>query len=89
VQVADSAEQALTLANDTEFGLVAGVYTRDFAKAMTLARDIDAGQIFINEYFAGGVEVPFGGNKRSGFGRDKGIEGVRAYTRVKAVAARL
>ena len=89
VQVADDAEQALQLANDTEFGLVAGIYTRDFAKAMTLARDIDAGQIFINEYFAGGVEVPFGGNKRSGFGREKGIEGVRAYTRVKSVAARL
>jgi acyl-CoA reductase-like NAD-dependent aldehyde dehydrogenase len=89
VQVADDAEQALKLANDTEFGLVAGIYTRDFARAMTLARDIDAGQIFINEYFAGGVEVPFGGNKRSGFGREKGIEGVRAYTRVKAVAARL
>ena len=89
VQVADNAEEALALANQTEFGLVAGVYTRDFSKAVALARDIDAGQIFINEYFAGGVEVPFGGNRRSGFGREKGIEGVRAYTRVKAVAARI
>jgi acyl-CoA reductase-like NAD-dependent aldehyde dehydrogenase len=89
VQVADDAGHALALANRTEFGLVAGIYTRDFARAHALARDIDAGQIFINEYFAGGVEVPFGGNRRSGFGREKGIEGVRAYTRVKAVAARL
>jgi aldehyde dehydrogenase (NAD+) len=89
VQVAEDAEDALALANDSAFGLVAGVYTRDFSKAVTLARDLDVGQVFINEYFAGGVEVPFGGNKRSGFGREKGLEGVRAYTRVKAVAARI
>ena len=89
VQVAENAEEALALANDSVFGLVAGVYTRDFARAVTLARDLDVGQVFINEYFAGGVEVPFGGNKRSGFGREKGLEGVRAYTRVKAVAARV
>jgi acyl-CoA reductase-like NAD-dependent aldehyde dehydrogenase len=89
VQVAEDAEEALALANDSAFGLVAGLYTRDFAKAVTIARDLDVGQVFINEYFAGGVEVPFGGNKRSGFGREKGLEGVRAYTRVKAVAARI
>ncbi len=89
VQVADSPEEALALANGTEFGLAAGIYTRDLDRAMTLARDLDAGQVYINEYYAGGVEVPFGGNKRSGFGREKGIEGVRAYTRVKAVAMRI
>jgi acyl-CoA reductase-like NAD-dependent aldehyde dehydrogenase len=89
VQVADSPEQALELANDTWFGLVAGVYTRDISKALQLARDLDAGQIYINEYYAGGIEVPFGGNKHSGFGREKGLEGVKAYTRVKAVTARI
>jgi aldehyde dehydrogenase (NAD+)/betaine-aldehyde dehydrogenase len=89
VQAAEDADEALALANDSVFGLVAGIYTRDFARAVTLARDLDVGQVFINEYFAGGVEVPFGGNKRSGFGREKGLEGVRAYTRVKAVAARV
>ncbi|WP_439859001.1 aldehyde dehydrogenase family protein [Pseudomonas sp. MBLB4136] len=89
VQVADSPEEALELANGTEFGLAAGIYTRDIKKALRLARDIDAGQIYINEYYAGGVETPFGGNKMSGFGREKGMEGLRAYCRVKSVTARI
>lgn len=89
VQVADSVEHALELANGTPFGLAAGIYSRDITKALRLARDIDAGQIYINEYFAGGVETPFGGNKLSGFGREKGLEGLRSYCRVKAVTARI
>lgn len=89
VQVADSVEHALALANGTPFGLAAGIYTRDITKALRLARDIDAGQVYINEYFAGGVETPFGGNKLSGFGRDKGLEGLRSYCRVKAVTVRI
>nr|WP_180206972.1 aldehyde dehydrogenase family protein [Pseudomonas sp. SbOxS1]NYU07302.1 aldehyde dehydrogenase family protein [Pseudomonas sp. SbOxS1] len=89
VQVADSIEHALVLANGTEFGLAAGIYTRDITKALRLARDIDAGQIYINEYFAGGVETPFGGNRLSGFGREKGLEGLRSYCRTKAVTARI
>ena len=68
---------------------MAGIYTRDFATAHRLARDIDAGQIYINEYFAGGIEVPFGGNKMSGFGREKGLAALEAYSRVKSVAARI
>ncbi|WP_346891815.1 aldehyde dehydrogenase family protein [uncultured Roseibium sp.] len=89
VQVADDADHALALANDCQYGLVAGIYTRDFAKAHQLARKIDAGQIFINEYFAGGIEVPFGGNKKSGFGREKGIEGLKSYCKTKSIAARI
>jgi len=89
VQKADDADHALHLANCTRFGLVAGVFTADFAKAHQLARDIDAGQIYINEYFAGGIEVPFGGNKQSGFGREKGIEGLKSYCKVKGIAARI
>jgi acyl-CoA reductase-like NAD-dependent aldehyde dehydrogenase len=89
VQVADSVEHALELANGTPFGLAAGIYTRDITKALRLARDIDAGQVYINEYYAGGVETPFGGNKLSGFGREKGLEGLRSYCRVKAVTARI
>ena len=54
-----------------------------------LARDIDAGQVYINEYFAGGISVPFGGNKRSGFGREKGLEALRSYSKTKSVVARL
>jgi aldehyde dehydrogenase (NAD+)/betaine-aldehyde dehydrogenase len=89
VQVFDEPEEALALANGTDYALVAGVYTRDFAAAHRLARDLDAGQVYINEYFAGGLEVPCGGNRRSGFGREKGLEGLRNYCRVKSVAARL
>lgn len=89
VQVADDAEHALQLANDCQYGLVAGIYTSDFAKAHQLARRIDAGQIYINEYFAGGIEVPFGGNKKSGFGREKGLEGLKSYCKTKSIAARI
>lgn len=89
VQVADNADHALELANNCQYGLVAGIYTSDFAKAHQLARRIDAGQIYINEYFAGGIEVPFGGNKKSGFGREKGIEGLKSYCKTKSIAARI
>jgi len=89
VQVFDDVDEAVALANGTPFGLVAGIYTRDFSTAHRLAREIDAGQVFINEYFAGGISVPFGGNKRSGFGREKGLEALRSYCKVKSVAARI
>ena len=89
VQVFDDIEEAIALANGTAYGLVAGVFTRDFASAHRLAREIDAGQVTINEYFAGGIEVPFGGNRRSGFGREKGLEALRSYCKIKSVAARL
>ena len=89
VQVFDELDEALALANGTDYALVAGVFTRDFATAHRLARDIDAGQVYINEYFAGGIEVPFGGNRSSGFGREKGLEALRSYCKIKSVAARL
>ncbi|WAP68281.1 aldehyde dehydrogenase family protein [Jiella pelagia] len=89
VQVAEDAEHALELANGTDYALVAGVYTRDFGTAHRLAREIDAGQVFVNEYFAGGIEVPFGGNRLSGFGREKGFAAMRNYLRTKSVAARI
>ncbi|WP_417691770.1 aldehyde dehydrogenase family protein [Roseibium sp.] len=89
VQVAEDAEHAAVLANDCQYGLVAGIYTSDFKTAHRLARTIDAGQIYINEYFAGGIEVPFGGNKKSGFGREKGIEGLKSYCKTKSIAAKI
>ncbi|NBW24440.1 MAG: aldehyde dehydrogenase family protein [Betaproteobacteria bacterium] len=85
VQIFDDLEQALDLANGTRFGLVAGIYTRDFSNAHRLAQRIDAGQVYINEYFAGGIALPFGGNKRSGFGREKGMEALRSYSKLKSV----
>ena len=89
VQVAEDADHALELANDCQYGLVAGIYTGSFDRAHRLARAIDAGQVFINEYFAGGIEVPFGGNRRSGFGREKGLEGLKSYCKAKSIAARI
>jgi acyl-CoA reductase-like NAD-dependent aldehyde dehydrogenase len=89
VQPFDDLDHAVALANGTAFGLVAGVFTRDFSNAHRLAQRIDAGQVYINEYFAGGIAVPFGGNKRSGFGREKGLEALRSYSKLKSVAARL
>jgi acyl-CoA reductase-like NAD-dependent aldehyde dehydrogenase len=89
VQIADDFDHAVALANGTEFGLVAGIYTRDVSRAFRFAKAIDAGQVFINQFFAGGVETPFGGTKSSGFGREKGLEALRAYFRVKTVTARI
>ena len=89
VQVFDTPDEAIALANGTPYALVAGVFTRDFARAHRIARAIDAGQVYINEYFAGGIEVPFGGNRRSGFGREKGLEAMRSYCKIKSVAARI
>ena len=89
VQVVDSAEEAIAVANDTPFGLCAGIYTRDITRALRFARDVDAGQIFINQYFAGGVATPFGGTKLSGFGREKGLAALAAYYQVKCITARI
>lgn len=89
VQIADGFEHACDLAEGTEFGLVAGIYTRDISKALRFSRTISSGQVFINQYFAGGVETPFGGTKSSGFGREKGLEGLRAYYTVKTITARI
>ncbi len=84
----DDEADAVRIANSTPYGLVAGVWTRDGARAMRLARAIHSGQVFINNYGAGGgVELPFGGVGRSGHGREKGFEALYAFTRLKTVAA--
>ena len=89
VQIVDSPEQAVTVANDTPFGLCAGIYTKDITRALRFARDIEAGQVFINQYFAGGVATPFGGTKLSGFGREKGLAALATYCQIKCVTARI
>lgn len=80
-------EHAVEIANGTAYGLVAGVWTRDGGRQMRMARRIRAGQVFINNYGAGGgVELPFGGVKHSGFGREKGFEALYGFSVTKTVA---
>ncbi|WP_227132702.1 aldehyde dehydrogenase family protein [Halorubellus salinus] len=79
--------EAIALANDVDYGLVAGIHTQNMGRAHRFARDVRAGQVYINEWFAGGEETPFGGFKESGFGREKGLAAVDAYTQVKNVCA--
>ena len=85
----DDEADALRLANGTDFGLVAGVWTRDGARQIRLARKLRCGQVFVNDFGAGGgVELPFGGVKASGFGREKGFEALRGFTVLKTIAIR-
>jgi aldehyde dehydrogenase (NAD+) len=76
--------EAIRIANDVEYGLIAAVWTRDFGRAHRVANAIKAGQIYVNGYGAGGgVELPFGGMKKSGFGREKGFEALYDVTALK------
>jgi aldehyde dehydrogenase (NAD+) len=80
-------EEALRLANGTPYGLVAGLWTRDGARQLRMAHKLHAGQVFINNYGAGGgVELPFGGVKSSGYGREKGFEALYSFTALKTIA---
>jgi aldehyde dehydrogenase (NAD+) len=85
----ENEDDAVALANGTPYGLVAGVWTRDGARQFRMARRLEAGQVFINNYGAGGgVELPFGGVRHSGHGREKGFEALYGFTRLKTVALR-
>jgi aldehyde dehydrogenase (NAD+) len=86
---AASAEEAIAVANGTAYGLAAGVFTRDLDRALWTADRLVAGQVFVNEWYAGGVETPFGGVKQSGFGREKGQEALRNYVQTKNVGIRI
>ena len=82
---ADEAD-AIRIANATDFGLVAGVWTANGARQLRVARALRSGQVFINNYGAGGgVELPFGGVKHSGYGREKGFEALYGFTVLKTV----
>lgn len=82
----DDEQEAVRLANGTEFGLVAGVWTRDGARQHRVAKRVRAGQVFVNGYGAGGgIELPFGGFKRSGHGREKGFEALYDMSATKTI----
>lgn len=84
----DTEDQAIAIANSTDFGLVASVWTGSGARQMRAAKAIRAGQVFINNYGAGGgVELPFGGIGKSGHGREKGFEALYGFSTLKTVAA--
>ncbi len=81
----DDEAEALRLANDTPYGLAAGIWTRDATRAMRMAERIEAGTVYINNYFNATPQSPVGGYKHSGYGRENGIEGMKAFTQVKSV----
>ena len=85
----DEEAEALKLAADVKYGLVAGIFTSNIDRAMRLAKSLPVGQVYVNEYFAGGEETPFGGQKQSGFGREKGLAALENYTQIKNVAIRI
>lgn len=85
----EEVEEAISIANGTDYGLCAGLYTKDLATAHWVADRLDAGQVFVNEWFAGGIETPFGGMKRSGYGREKGQEALLNYVQTKNVGIRI
>ncbi|MBI4381632.1 MAG: aldehyde dehydrogenase [candidate division NC10 bacterium] len=85
VIVFDTEDEAVSIANDTDYGLAGAVWSKDASRAHRVAGKIQAGQIYINCYQAVQVEAPFGGYKQSGVGREKGIEALHHYTQLKTV----
>jgi len=85
----DTEEEAVALANDSDFGLVGGVFTQDMSRAFRVAEAIEAGQVYVNSWSTQSVQMPFGGHKNSGYGRAKGTEALRHYSHVKSISIRL
>ncbi|MCF7477499.1 aldehyde dehydrogenase family protein [Vibrio sp. J2-4] len=85
----ETEQEAIEIANGTDFGLVAGVFGESLNPTLRVAQQLRGGQVFINEWFAGGIETPFGGVGLSGFGREKGQEAIYSYVQTRNIAIRL
>ncbi len=85
----ETIDETIELVNSSKYGLVSGIYTNDINIAISLANNFNTGQVFINDWYIGGVETPFGGVKESGFGREKGQEGLYNYVQTKNIGARI
>jgi aldehyde dehydrogenase (NAD+) len=85
----DTEQEAVELANDSDYGLVGGVFTSDMSRAIRVAEAIEAGQVYINSWSTQSVQMPFGGHKHSGYGREKGIEALNHYSHVKSISIRI
>lgn len=85
----DDEKEAIEIANGTEFGLVSGVFGENINQTLRVANQMISGQVFINEWFAGGIETPFGGIGLSGFGREKGQEAIYSYVQTRNIGIRL
>ena len=85
----DGPEEAISIANDTIYGLAAGIWTRDLNKAMRLVKNIEAGVVWVNSYEDGDMTQPFGGYKQSGHARDKCLDSLKSYTQGKSAWFRL
>ncbi len=81
----ETVEDAIAIANDTDYGLAASVWTKNIDKALTVTRRVRAGRFWVNCTLAGGPELPLGGFKQSGWGREAGVYGVEEYTQIKSV----
>ena len=85
----DTEERALEIANDVDYGLVSGIFTADVKRAHRFARDLEAGNVYVNKWFGDTNQTPFGGYKQSGIGREKGLEALDSYLQTKNVAINL
>jgi aldehyde dehydrogenase (NAD+) len=79
-------EEAVSIANGTDYGLVAGVFTQDVDRALRLTKRLEAGNVYVNTWFGDTNQTPFGGYKHSGIGREKGLAALDSYLRTKNVA---
>ena len=85
----DTAAEAIAIANDTIYGLAAGIWTSDINRAFRLVKEIEAGVVWVNNYEDGDMTQPFGGYKQSGHARDKCMESLKSYTQNKSAWIRL